>query len=209
MLKGGTVFRPNVGGGASWSDAAVDPETGILYVPSSNSSSMIKLVAPGPGSGANLQYIQVPSKNGDTPDFGQEAGPRMPGGLPLWKQPYTRMTAIDMNSGDHVWMTPLGNGDYIRNHPMLKSLNLPPLGGDGKNGLVLTKTLLITTLTAGGTDDGPRLVAYHKATGREVAWVDLPAGAISPPMTYMLGGKQYISLTIGGRYPELIALTLP
>lgn len=209
MLKGGTVFRPNVGGGASWSGAAVDPDTGILYVPSNNSHSMIKLVAPDPGSDSDLRYIQVAGKGGDTPDFGELHGPRMPGGLPLWKPPYTRMTAIDMNSGDHVWMTPLGNGDYIRNHPMLKPLNLPPLGGDGKNGQVLTKTLLITTLTAGGTDDGPRLVAYDKATGRELASVDLPAGAISPPMTYMLGGKQYISLTVGGRYPELISLTLP
>ena len=32
----GTIMRPPVGGGASWSGAAVDPETGYLYVPSFN-----------------------------------------------------------------------------------------------------------------------------------------------------------------------------
>ena len=47
-------------------------------------------------------------------------------------------------------------------------------------------------------------------TGDEVASVDLPGGAIGTPMTYMLDGKQYLALTVGGgRVPELIALSLP
>ena len=87
----------------------------------------------------------------------------MPQGLPLLKPPYSRMTAIDMNTGDHVWMTPLGNGDRIRNHPMLRDLDLPPLGGDGRGGPLLTKTLLFSALSAGGTDDalfaGPKTAA--------------------------------------------------
>jgi hypothetical protein len=28
-------------------------------------------------------------------------------------------------------------------------------------------------------------------------------------MTYMLGGKQYIAMTVGGNPPELIAFALP
>ena len=52
----------------------------------------------------------------------------MPQGLPLFKPPYTRMTAIDMNTGEHAWMQPLGNGDRIRNHPMLRRLDLPAAG---------------------------------------------------------------------------------
>ena len=62
------------------------------------------------------------------------------------------------------------------------ALDLPPLGGDSNRaGPVLTKTLLIYALTAGGTDDGPRLVAVDKATGGEIASVDLPGGAIGSP----------------------------
>ena len=65
-------------------------------------------------------------------------------------------------------------------------------------------------MSAGGTNDGPRLVARDKATGEEVASVDLPRGAIGTPMTYLLDGKQYIALTVGGTpVPELIALALP
>ena len=99
----------------------------------------------------------------------------------------------------------------VRNHPLLRDLDLPPLGGDSSRaGPLVTKTLLIYALTAGGSNDGPRLVAFDKATGEEVASVDLPGGAIGTPMTYMLDGKQYVSLTVGGRrVPQLIALALP
>ena len=67
---------------------------------------------------------------------------------------------------------------------------------------------LVSALTAGGGDGGPRLVARDKATGRMVGSVDLPSGAIGTPMTYLAGDRQYIALTIGGG-PRLVALALP
>jgi quinoprotein glucose dehydrogenase len=96
----------------------------------------------------------------------------------------------------------------------MKELNLPQLGGDSTfSGPLLTKTLLIYALTAGGRNDGPRLVAYDKATGRELASTDLPGAAIGTPMTYRLDGKQYIALTVQGAtprdIPEIVALALP
>ena len=77
--------------------------------------------------------------------------------LPLFKPPYSRITAIDLNTGEHAWMRPNGDGDLYRNHPMLRELDLPPLGGEGRGGPVLTKTLLVSALTAGGTDGGPAI----------------------------------------------------
>jgi quinoprotein glucose dehydrogenase len=201
----GLLFRPTGSGGANWSGAAVDPETGILYVPSRNSAGVITFYEPDGGSldithGApeNLRLNQR-----------VRSGPRMPYGLPLLKPPYSRMTAIDMNTGEHLWMTPLGDGDRIRRHRMLRHLDLPPLGGDGRGNPLVTKTLLITALSAGGSNDGPRLVAYDKATGAELASVDLPRGAIGTPMTYMVDGRQHIALTVGGTPPELVAFALP
>ena len=197
----GTIQRPYVGGGASWTGAAVDPETGLLYVPSMNRFSVLKYYTPDPADGGNLRYTMR----------GLAAGtqPQMPQGLPLLKPPYTRITAIDLNAGEHAWMQPNGDGNRYRNHPLLRDLDLPPLGGEGHGGPVLTRTLLISALTAGGTDDGPRLVARDKATGVIVGSVDLPSGAIGTPMTYMYEGKQYLALTVGGEIPELIALSLP
>ncbi len=195
----GTIQRPAIGGGANWPGSAVDPETGLLYVPSVNAFSVMKYITPDPAEGGNLRFTQG----------GFDTTPLMPRGLPLFKPPYSRITAIDLNAGDHAWMQPNGAGDRYRNHPMLRDLELPPLGGEGLGGPVLTRTLLISALTAGGTDGGPRLIARDKATGEIVGSVDLPAGAIGTPMTYMHAGTQYIALTVGGDVPELIALALP
>jgi len=198
MLRG-TIMRPAVGGGANWTGAAVDPETGLLYVPSVNAHSVIQLTEPRPDEPSTLRYIRRTT----------QAGPVMPRGLPLWKPPYSRMTAIDMNNGEHVWMTPTGDGDRIRNHPMLRDLELPKLGGDAsRSGPLLTKTLLIHALTAGGTSGGPRLVAYDKTSGKELGSVDLPSGALGAPMTYLVDGRQHIALTVGGRLPGLIVFWL-
>jgi quinoprotein glucose dehydrogenase len=197
----GTLGRPSAGGGANWSGAAVDPETGILYVPSRNSMSIFRLESPPTGQKSNLHFVEA---RGGT-------FPTMPQNLPLFKPPYSRMTAINMNTGEHVWMVPLGDGDLVRHHPMLRQLNLPPVGGDSStSGPLLTKTLLVGALTTGGSHNGPRLVARDKATGKEVASVDLPGTAIGTPMTYMIGDQQYIALTVSGDpVPQLIALALP
>ncbi len=198
----GTVVRPGFSAG-SWGGAAVDPETGRLYVPSAIRYTVKHFRDPEAGEDTSLALLEARGA--------LTHRPQLPQGLPLFKPPYSRMTAIDMNTGEHVWMRPLGDGDRIRNLPMLRDLDLPPLGGDsGRVGPVLTKTLLIHALTAGGSGGGPRLVAFDKATGAELASVDLPGGAIGTPMTYQSRGRQYIALTVGGgRVPELIALALP
>ena len=199
----GTISRPGTTGGANWGGAAVDPATGMIYIPSRNAHAVLRLAKPDAALDSNLLYVQRPGRN-----------PTMPEGLPLFKPPYSRITAIDMNSGNHAWMVPAGMGERFRNNPRLKGLNLPALGGDSTfSGPLLTNTLLIYALTTGGSKGGPRLVAYDKAAGKELASADLPGAAIGTPMTYMLDGKQFIAITVQGRtstdVPELIALNLP
>lgn len=199
----GTIVRPGTTGGGNWSGAAVDPVTGMLYVPSRNAFAVSKLNPPEPGLNSNLLYMQAAAR-----------GPQMPDGLPLFKPPYSRMTAINMNTGDHAWMIPTGNGDRIRNNPRLKPLNLPPVGGDiTLSGPLLTKTLLIYALTSGGASGGPRLVAFDKANGKALASIELPGSAIGTPMTYLVSGKQFIAITVQGRtqqdMPELVTFSLP
>ena len=67
----------------------------------------------------------------------------------------------------------------------------------------------LQAFTVGGTNDGPRLVAFDKKTGAELGSVDLPGAPIGTPMTYLLDGKQTIALTVAGNPPELVALSLP
>ena len=90
----GTIQRPHIGGRASWTGAAVDPETGLLYVPSENRFSVINYRTPDPDKGGNLRYTIGGLFRG--------IGTNMSQGLPLLKPPYWRMTAIDLNRGDHA-----------------------------------------------------------------------------------------------------------
>jgi quinoprotein glucose dehydrogenase len=207
----GTVMRPPPGGAAGWGGAALDPETGMLYVPSRNRAGFIQLYEPDPELGSTVRFTHgaPEAQRMANQRAGVPAGPQMPQGLPLFKPPYSRITAIDLTTGEHAWMVPTGTGDRYRRHPRLRDLGLPPLGGDNaNNGPLLTKTLLVYCLTAGGSSGGPRLVAYDKTSGAELASVDLPSGAIGTPLTYLVDGKQYIALTVGGG-PRLVAFALP
>lgn len=194
------IERPGEGGAGNWTGAAVDPETGILYVPSRNGYSVV-IFRETAAEGGNLRYTHG----------GRGAYPEGPEGLPLFKPPYSRMTAIDINTGEHLWMVPTGNGDSVRQHPRLKDLNLPPVGGDGVTGPLLTKSLLIQGHAQGGrrARGAGSLVAYDKATGEVAGEVTLPGMPIGTPMTYEADGRQYIGMTIDGSPPELIALALP
>jgi len=138
------------------------------------------------------------------------ASPVGPEGLPLQKPPYSRITAYNLNTGDIAWQVPAGMGMYkVRNNPALKGLNLPALGGqNGQGGVLVTKSLLIYGLVGSGAPgEAPgHLVAYDKLTGATLADVPLPGAPLGSPMTYQVGGKQYISLTLQGA--RLVALAL-
>jgi quinoprotein glucose dehydrogenase len=137
-------------------------------------------------------------------------------GLPLFKPPYGRITAFDMNKGDIAWQIAHGETpDNIRNHPALKGVTIPKTGRNGRIGTLVTKTLLVAGeggfFTAPNGQRGAMLRAYDKATGNEVGAIYMPAPQSGTPMTYMRNGKQYIVLAIsGGSYTaELVAFRLP
>jgi quinoprotein glucose dehydrogenase len=134
----------------------------------------------------------------------------MPDGLQLLKPPYSRYTAIDLGRGEIAWMRPLGDGSEWKKHPAMQALDLPPLGGDGFTGPLLTKTLLVHGQDGPDQEGGSRLVARDKRTGAVIGEVPLPGRPLGTPMTYAIDGRQFIALTITTEtLPELIALALP
>ena len=137
-------------------------------------------------------------------------------GMPLFKPPYGRITAIDLNKGDIVWQVPHGQTpDEVRNNPALKGLTIPKTGQSGNVGLVVTKSLVIMGdplfSTPPGRPRGAMLHAYDKKTGAEVGAGWMPAPQSGSPMTYSYGGKQYIIVAVsGGNYSgDYIAYSLP
>jgi quinoprotein glucose dehydrogenase len=139
-------------------------------------------------------------------------------GLPIVKPPYGILSAINLDRGELMWQVPHGDTpDNIRNHPALKGLNIPKTGQAGTSGvgLMVTKTLVVMgdpqVTTTPEHPRGAMLRAYDKQTGKEVGAVFMPAPQSGSPMTYMVGGKQYIVVAVsGGNYSgEYLAFRLP
>jgi quinoprotein glucose dehydrogenase len=199
----GTILMPGWVGGANWGGAAVDPETGMLYVPSVTSPSVTALVQPNPDS-SDFRYVR-----------GLPREVPMPSGLPLLKPPYGRIVAIDMNTGDHAWMRP--NGPGPRDHPLLEGMDLPWLGQRGRAAPLLTKTLLFVgegseaALSILPIAGGKAFRAWDKQTGEVVSETLLPAGTSGAPMTYLADGRQFIVVAVGDEEArgQLVALALP
>jgi quinoprotein glucose dehydrogenase len=136
-------------------------------------------------------------------------------GLPITKPPYGSISAISLDKGEVLWQIAHGDTpDNVRNNPALKGVTIPRTGQAGIIGTLVTKTLLIAgeaQATTAGHPRGALLRAYDKATGKDAGAVLMPAQQSGSPMTYMLNGRQYIVVAIGGGgVPgELVAFRLP
>lgn len=122
-------------------------------------------------------------------------------------------------------MRPIGEG--ARKHSALHHLNLLPLGWPRRSFPLLTKSALFVAQQGivRGLGPSPRRNAfevglqYHEAVlraldpnnGNLLATIALPGKASGAPMTYMVDGKQFIVIPIGGasQPAKLVALSLP
>jgi quinoprotein glucose dehydrogenase len=208
----GPISTLMVMGGSNWPGGAYDPETNVVYVTSSVSVNSMTICQYPEGSA-------MPRGLCRGPDAGMFGGVRNLDveGLPLLKPPYGTLAAIDLGRGRTLWEIPNGDTpDNIRNNPALKGVDVGRTGRSGQPpGALVTKTLVIAAEPGyGPTPNGERgsmLRAYDKATGRRLAALQLPAPQSGSPMTYMLGGRQYLVIAVSsGDYPgELIAYRVP
>ena len=130
-------------------------------------------------------------------------------GLPVVAPPYGRITAIDMNTGEHLWWIPNGDTpENIANHPLLQGIEIPNTGYLGNSTVLVTQSLLIFAEGRGGRS---LLYAADKQTGERIGTVEIPAPTQQALMTYLHDGEQYIVLPIAGNgIPgSLAALRLP
>ena len=196
--------------------AALDPTTGILYQPSAPGCSG-RLVQPGTATDGDTHTCT--SSQGDCwttgttiSDWVQGGGVGFggPQGLPITKPPYNRVTAIDMNTGEHLWWVPIGEAsDRLKRHPALQGVDLTGIGGGARAVSMVTGSLLLTTR---GSNGPAVLDARNKMTGELVGTAELPAPGQYGMMTYMHDDHQYIVVQVaqGGVFQgALAALRLP
>jgi quinoprotein glucose dehydrogenase len=236
--KIGTMMLPSHTGGSNWPGAALDAETGVMYVSSINQQDVLALTVADPkrsdmgyvggrggrgaaaAGGAGRGAAPTVTSTMPSEELGNRPAPKTnmgPQGLPLVKPPWGSITAIDLNSGDHVWRIPNGHPpDYVVNHPAMKGIDLSNAGRPSRALLMVTKTLLVSTdgsnlfnTPAGG--GGNLIRAIDKKTGKVLWEMALPAMATGIPMTYMVNGRQFIVVAVGaqGVPASLVALALP
>ncbi len=137
-----------------------------------------RLTRPGPPVPLADQYV------------GRTQGLPGPERLPLFKPPFGRMVAIDLNTGDHAWTVPLGEGP--RKHPLLAPLDLPRLGSPRRGFPLVARTLLFAAQEGRQTGvrrahdrpwaeirtfatPEPSLEVFDKKTGELLTQIELPA----------------------------------
>ena len=213
----GSVHYPSAIGGANWGGPAVDYKRNILVVNTMNLSSTIVMV-PRSECGKALKELardNVQSRfsalqqNEGTPYCTIRAyGFMSPLGVPCTKPPWGNLTAIDLNTGDHLWQIPLGTSKDIAPFPFWWIKGAPNIGGP---------TVTATGLTFIAATSDYYLRAFNTETGEELAKFRLPTAGHATPMTYKnKNGKQFVVIAAGGHWAvgspasdHLIAYALP
>ena len=196
----GAFIVPGANGGANIpGGAAVDPETGWVYVATQRGHSVIAMIEGAKKyKGGTSSYVSL-----------GPGGIRGPQGLPLLRPPYGSIVAYDLNAGEIAWRIPDGETpDRIKNHAALKGVTLPNTGQNSHANLLVTKSLLFY---GEGRAAGKWLRAVDKKTGKEIAKIEIPAPTNTAPMTFVHNGWQYIVLAVADAdtVAEFVALALP
>jgi quinoprotein glucose dehydrogenase len=221
-------YAPGASGGVNIDGgAAVDPETGMMYVAALSGLSTVQLqkdpcsefryssprdncgligaLPPPPG-------YQPPAARGG--GFERRSQMSLLGDVSILKpRELGGITAYDMKSGEKRWWTSNGGRAPVTSKdPLFAGVELPPAGSRGQAQVITTKSLLIygTGRSGGIPDAKPMLYAVDKATGRQVGAVEIPSRTTAVPMTFMHQGKQYVVFATGaGANTSLVALRLP
>jgi quinoprotein glucose dehydrogenase len=169
-----TVEVPGYHGGANWSAGAFDPTTGILYANVNNIPRMHGMVK---SSGDALDYQMTGY------EYFSDAE-----GYPAIKPPWGKLVAVDLNRGEIVWETPLGE------YPELTARGVPLTGTENLGGAIVTAGGLVFI----GSARDEKFRAFDKKTGKLLWETKLPYGGYAAPCTYRANGRQYVVIAAGG-----------
>jgi quinoprotein glucose dehydrogenase len=201
-----TIQFPGGTGGVNWGGAAADPRSGLVYV-NAHDTSLVGWIEKkkavgnyGRGTEGSQQPYDRASISGPGPYASFTAPMKTADGrtvnLPCQRPPWGELVAVNANTGEIAWRTPLGVNE-----------SLPPgrqnVGGTGSAGPMTTAGGLVFV---GATTDR-RFRAFDGKTGKELWSTQLPAQVNANPMTYRgKDGRQYVAFVATD---SLLAFALP
>jgi quinoprotein glucose dehydrogenase len=197
----GTLVAPSNVGGAHWGGVAFDPERQIAVIPVNRLAAVVQLLPR-----AQFDSSRAAARRGERLDGDWEYAPmdgtpygmrrrilRAPSGLPCTPPPFGALVAISLETGRALWEVPLGT----MRGPVPEETIAALAGGGGSPNLGGPIVTAAGVVFVGGAVDRA-LRAFDVETGRELWRAELPAGAKATPMTYRVGGRQYVTVAAGG-----------
>ncbi len=188
-LRGSLILPGNIGG-MHWGGAAWDRDHGLLIVPVNNLASVVKLIPRDQVEAerkANQPDTEIQDQRG-TPYAMSRRFLRTSSGLPCTPPPWGTLTAVDVNTGAIRWQVPLGE------FPGVPENSARAMGSINLGGPIVTAGGLIFI----GASLDPSLKAFDVETGTELWRGLLPTSSRAVPMTYEVGGRQYVAVAAGG-----------
>ncbi len=190
-----TIQFPGGTGGVNWGGVAADPKSGLVFVNAHDTSLVgwIEKKKPGGNYGRGTEGSTQPydrgSVNGPGPYFTfsapmKDASGRTIANLPCQRPPWSRLVAVNANTGDIAWQTTLGINEALPEGQQ-------NVGGSGSAGPIVTAGGLVFV---GATNDR-RFRAFDAKTGKELWVTKVEAAVNANPMTYQgKNGKQYVAV---------------
>ena len=178
-----TLFWPGNIGGAAWSGASFDPETGYLFVNVNEIGAVGEMRPQPPGT-------PLPWRRGSNLERGEYARFWDPDRLPCQQPPWGTLAAVELASGRVAWQVPFGA------LPALEAKGITNTGAPSLGGTIATAGGLVFI---GGTPDA-KFRAFDTRTGAVLWTAALDASAHATPITYRgpRSGKQFVVVTAGG-----------
>jgi glucose dehydrogenase len=190
-----TIQFPGGTGGVNWGGTATDPTTGFVYLQTHDGAltgwmeKRKEGLNYGRGTEGSNQIYDRASIDGPGPYHGfsatvKDANGKTIGTWPCQKPPWARLIAVNANTGEIAWQTPLG---LVEGLPEGKQ----NAGSAGSAGPIVTAGGLVFI---GATNDS-RFRAFDAQTGRELWMTKLARNANANPITYEgRDGRQYVAV---------------
>ncbi len=206
----GSIQMPGYAGGSNWGGIAFDPGSQLAIANTMDVPFVVALI--------ERHRFDAERASGDFRDWQfarQEGTPygmrrtllASPLGLPCTAPPWGRLSAVDLRTGQLRWQIPLGSTRDKAPWPLWRDWGMPNMGGP----LVTAGGLVFI---AAATDNALR--AVDLASGQVLWTARLPAGGQATPMSYAVGGRQFVVIAAGGhgalgttRGDHLVAFALP